>query len=127
MIIGRHVVVKTEHTIGLAVVDNVNEDVQIHSADRLVKDALSLAGPETRNLGVYDISGALIACECGAVFMFVLALGAPLFQIVVNFSPHFFTTGNGNEAELTKRSIVEDQFVVFLIRFHLWFCPFLNP
>ena len=124
MIIRRHVVVKSKHAVGLIVVDHVHKDVEVHAAHRLCHNSLALAGSETGLFGIDDIGGTEIACESRAVFMLVLALGAPVLKIGIDFLPHRFTSGDGDEAELAERGVVQNTFVVFFVGFHHVCSPF---
>ena len=46
MVVRRHVVLETEHLVGLAVIDDIHQDVEVHTSDRLIQYALAFTCPE---------------------------------------------------------------------------------
>ena len=106
------------------VVDHINKDVEIHAAHRLRQDTLAFACSESGLFGIDNVGGTEISGKCGAVFVLVLTLGAPFLKVKINFLPHCFTAGDGDETELAERGIVQYALFIFLDRFHRVCCPF---
>ena len=61
VIVRRHVVFKTKHLVGLAVIDDISKKIEIHSPHGLGDHSLTFTGSETGKVTVYDIRGALVA------------------------------------------------------------------
>ena len=118
MVIGRHVIRLTEHAIGLAVIYNIYEKVEIHTANGLLHDTLSFAGAEAGEIHVHDIGGTLIACKGKTVLVLALAFCAPLRQKIINFLSHILTAGYGNQAQRTYRNRFQISLVMLFNLLH---------
>ena len=126
VIVGRHVVVETEHAVGLIVIDHIYQNIEIHTANRLLDNTLALSGPEAGNPGINDVRGLLIGGESGAVSMFMLAFCAPVLQVVVDFLSHLLASGDSDQTQLAERCIVEITFLMSFDGFHQLCCPFFG-
>ena len=118
MIVRRHMVLQTEHFVGLAEVDHIYKDIEVHTADRLGKDAFAFAGTETRQVAVHDIAGTLIIVESGIMSVLALAFRSPAGQVIVNLFSHFLTAYYRDDPQSAVRHAFKISFVMFPDGFH---------
>ena len=113
MIVRGHVILVSEQGIGQAVVADVNQNVDVVSADGFVDHTFALAGTETGSLGFEDITAAFISFILGNIlFVFCIsAPGSPLYQVVVHLLPEGDAACKRNDAKPSDRQGVKISFV----------------
>ena len=118
MIVRRHVVVVAEHPVGLAEVDNVDKDIQVHAAHGVGKNTLAFAGTETGELGFHDIGVALVIIVGGVVLVLSRPFRTPVDKIAVNLFGHFLFACHGDQSQLSYGKAFKIAFVVSSDWFH---------
>ena len=118
MIVRRHVVVVAEHPVGLAEVDNVDKDIQVHAAHGVGKNTLAFAGTETGELGFHDIGVTLVIVVGGVVLVLSRPFRTPVDKVAVNLFGHFLFACYGNQSQLSYGKAFKITFVVSSDWFH---------
>ena len=84
VIVRRHMVLKSEHLIGLAVVDNIRDQVQIHSADGLGHYTFAFTGTKAGKVTFDNVGGTLVADIGQRILVLALTFRSPARKIKVD-------------------------------------------
>ena len=94
-------VLMTAERIGEAVIADINQNIQIHAANRFGDHSLCLARAETGNLCGEQVGITLIAGKCQTVLVLVLSFRPPLYQIVVDLLAQRFAALYRDDSQRT--------------------------
>ena len=117
-------ILMTTQRIGQTVVGDIDQKIEIRTADRFFDHTLGFTGAEPGYGGIQNIRIPLITRESKRIFMLTLALSSPIDKIVIYFFAQRFTAFQRNDA---KRDNGDGLKVSFLFAFGneriVTFCP----
>ena len=114
----RHVVLKTEHLIGLAVVDDICDQVQVHTADGLCHYAFSFTCAEAGKVAVDNVGRTLVADIGQRILVLALALISPACKVKVDLRSHFLASFDRNYSKGTCGHCIQMSLIMQFDRFH---------
>ena len=118
VVVRRHVVLKTEHLIGLAVVDDICDQVQVHTADGLCHYAFSFTCAEAGKVAVDNVGRTLVADIGQRILVLALALISPACKVKVDLRSHFLASFDRNYSKGTCGHCIQMSLIMQFDRFH---------
>ena len=100
MIIRGHRVLMTAQRILDAVIQHVNENVQIGSADRFTDDPFCFSGPEAGTAGIQQIACLVLLIISGHILIAGGFISAPACNILINQIAKAFAALHSDDAKI---------------------------
>ena len=119
MIIRRELVDLPVHAVGLTVIADIHQQVEIFAAHRFADDTFRFAGTETRDAGFDDKRVFMIAKVRRVIRVLVSVLSAPVDQIGIDFASHLTASDERDDAECADRHVFKDAFTAGCNHFNL--------
>ena len=99
MVIRRHTLWLAGHHISTAVVADINHNVDIFTTNGFIQNTLCLTGTETWTIGTDQVSISFITVEDNVVFVYIVSVSSPLYEIMINLFTKACTTFVSNDSE----------------------------
>ena len=110
MIVRRHMIRASGKRVGETVIADVDQDIEVIAAHRVVDRALCLTGTETGDLCIYKVAVFFIFAKSNGFFVFVVALFAPVHQVLVDFLAKLPAACKRDQCERSDRDGVQIAF-----------------
>jgi len=99
MVIRRHTLWLAGHHISTAVVADINHNVDIFTTNGFIQNTLCLTGTETWTIGTDQVSISFITVEDNVVFVYIVSVSSPFYEIMINLFTKACTTFVSNDSE----------------------------
>ena len=103
MIVRGHMVRFAAHLVGETVIADVDQNIQIFTADRVVDDSLAFPASESRILRADQVVVPGISFKLREGLVPVIPLGPPFYDVIVHLAAELFARLQSNNPEVADR------------------------
>ena len=89
----------TAQGVGQRIVADIHHEIEVVATDGFPQNTFGFPGTEAGSLGVNKVRGTLIAFELEIVFLLVIPVFTPLYNVVVDLGPQLFAALQWNDTQ----------------------------